>query len=382
MLEKLGKRALVAPLAMALLICCLLGTIMAPMLRAEPHDAAFALVNLDEGAVTIAGSSNVGEALAENLVSGESSLIDADNEADEESSSTSMTMQWTQLDSVEEALAALDDNELYGALVIPENFTSQQMASATGLGDAPEIAVYLNVAKNPQMASILQTTLEAAMLKAGVTVNVEKVNDADVGGGSMASTMMVQMAVMPLFIMSLIGSILTSLVFWKNDVTGLRKKSRALAFLAQVLIVVALSAVIAALALLIDVVAGGMTLPFGELYLFLWPACLCTMLAFVGLCNLALPLGALVAICVFALGTGTAMLAPEMLPAFWADWVCPWAPQAHIGKGIRSIVYLGRFPNVDNLIPLIVFGAVGLVALIAAALIRHDTAPRQAKAAE
>ena len=367
MLEKLGKKALVAPFAIGIVLCCILSLAISPMLRADPHNVPFAIVNLDKGAVTIAGNSNIGETLTNNLISGETSL----GGSGEDSPANSMTdaISWTQLSSEEELLTELDNNGYYGGIVIPANFTSQQMSSAVGLSSAPEITVYLNKGKNPQMASTMQTTLAAGMLKAGIACDIQLVNDATLGDGTMSDTMAIQMLVMPLFMMTMICSIITSLLFWHKDVTGLRKKNVGIAAVAQVGFIVAVSAVIAGLALFVDTVAGGLSLPLAQVYLFCWMACFCCMLCFVALCNMALPLGALVAIGTFALGMGTAMLGPEMLPSFWADWICPWAPQAHIGNGARTIIYFSRIPNISDLLPLFGFAATGVIVLVAAALL-------------
>ena len=229
--------------------------------------------------------------------------------------------------------------------------------------------MYLNKAKSPQMVSSMQTTLSTAMLKMGVAANIEVVNDADLGGGTMSETMSVQMLVMPLFMLTMIGSIITSLVFWRKDVTGLRRKNAWLAALVQLVFIVVLSVIMAGLALFIDTVAGGLSLPLDMIYPFLWFGCFCCMLCFVALCDACLPLGALVAVGTFALGMGTAMLAPEMLPSFWADWICPWAPQAHFGNGIRTIIYLGHMPGTNDLVPFLGFAVVGAIALIAAPLL-------------
>lgn len=367
MLEKLGKRALAMPVIIGIVLCCILSLAVSPLLRADPHNVPFAIVNLDKGATTIAGTSNIGETLTDNLISGEASLTGDD----EDDSNTSMqdAISWTQLGSESELQDALDNNGYYGGIVIPTNFTSQQVSSAVGLSNAPEITVYLNKGKNPQMANTMQTTLQAGMLKAGIACNIEVVNDATLGDGTMSDTMAVQMLVMPLFMMTMICSILTSLLFWHKDVTGLRKKSRPQAAAAQAVFVAALSAVVAGLALFIDAVAGGLSLPLGSLFLLCWGSSFCCMLCFVGLCDIALPLGALVAIGTFAFGMGTAMLGPEMLPSFWADWIYPWAPQAHIGNGVRTIVYFGHMPNQPDLIPLAAFGIVGILAFIGAALL-------------
>ena len=358
MFEKIGKRALVLPLVMALGLCCILSLAVGPMLRAEPTNAPFAIVNLDEGAITVAGNTNVGQTLADKLISGESSLGDmgsdsddggnssgasnldsegsndtsnssdsntsgsSDSASDSDGSSASRMANaicWVQMESEEELAAALDSNEIYGGIVIPANFTSQQMSSTVGLANAPEIDVYLNMAKSPQVASSLQNTLQNAMLKAGIASNIEMVNDTDLGGGSMSSTTAVQMLVMPLFIMTMICSILLTLLFWKKDVTGLKKKNSILAALALVVIIAVFAAVVAILAQFIDSVAGGMNLPTYELFLFLWFSCGCCMLCFVGVCCLSFPLGALLAVGTFALGMSCAMLTPEMLPQLWAD---------------------------------------------------------------
>ncbi len=367
MLEKLGKRALATPVIIGIVLCCILSLAVSPLLRADPHNVPFAIVNLDKGATTIAGTNNIGETLTDNLISGEASL--AGDGKDGSSTSMQDAISWTQLGSESELQDALDNNSYYGGIVIPANFTSKQVSSAVGLGNAPEITVYLNKGKNPQMASTIQTTLQAGMMKAGIACNIKVVNDASLGDGAMSDTMAVQMLVMPLFMMTMICSILASLLFWHKDVTGLRKKSRPQAATAQAVFVAALSAVVAGLALFVDAVAGGLSLPLGPLFLLCWGSSFCCMLCFVGLCDIALPLGALVAIGTFALGMGTAILGPEMLPSFWADWIYPWAPQAHIGNGVRTIIYFGHMPNQPDLVPLAVFGIVGILALIGAALL-------------
>ena len=367
MFEKLGKKAIVAPVGIGIVLCCILGLAVSPMLRANPQNVPFAIVNLDKGAITIAGDSNIGKTMADNLVSGEISLGSGDDKSS--SNSFSDAVSWTQLSSEEELKEALANNEYYGGIMIPANFTSQQMNSAVGLSNAPELTVYLNKGKNPQMATSMQTALAAAMLKKGVAVNVEMVNDADIGNGMMSETMAVQMLVMPLFMLSMIGSIIASLVFWHKDATELRKKNVWFAAVAQAAFVLVLSAIMAGLALFIDTVAGGLSLPGGRIYPFIWFACFCCMLCFVSLCDACFPLGALVAVGTFALGMGTAMLAPEMLPSFWADWVCPWAPQAHIGNGVRTIIYFGHMPGSTDLLPLAGFGVVGALALLAATLL-------------
>lgn len=383
MFDKLGKKSLAIPLVWAVVLCAFMSVAIGPILHADPHGVQFAIVNLDEGAVTIAGEANVGQTLTDNLLSGEASLTGSSEEDDSSSSTTDLSsaLSWQQMDSEEELMEALANNELYGGIVIPANFTSQQASSAVGLGNAPRLSIYLNKGKNPQLASSMQVTLSQAMLQAGIGADIEMVNDADVGGGSMSSSIAVQMMVMPLFMMTMMGSIFLSLLLWKNDVLAIRTKHPILATLLQVVLMIALSAAVAGCALFIDAVAGGMTLPAGKLFLFLWFGTLCAMACFNGLCNLCFPLGACVAVIIFMLGMSTAMLPAEMLPQVWADYIYPWVPQARLGQGIRAIIYVGQTPAHSDLVKLGVYAIVGLVALAAAAAVaafKKNHTPKEA----
>ncbi len=370
MLEKLGKRAPAFPFVIALVVTLVLGTAIAPILNASPNEVPFAVVSLDKGATTFAGATNAGDTMVENLLAGESL---GNTDAEDEDNPDQATIVWTELESEEQAREALANNEYYGALIIPEDFTSGQMIKMAG-GNASELKVLLNKGRNPQMASAMQTNMSEMMLKAGVAVDIEMVNDADVGGGTMAEMMCVQMSVMPLFILSLIGSILTSLVFWHRKKLESRQDKAQVAA-RQAVYLLAVSAVISALVLCITVVGGGLTVPAGSMYLFLWICCYCLMLCITGLCDIALPLGALLGIIAFALGMGTAMLAPEMLPAFWRDWIAPWAPQAYMGNGLRQIIYFDAGP-LNNCTPaLLIYGGVGVVALLLA-VVKPDREPK------
>lgn len=60
MFEKLGKKALALPIGICIVLCCVLSLALGPLLRAEPSNVPFAIVNLDKGAITIAGDSNIG----------------------------------------------------------------------------------------------------------------------------------------------------------------------------------------------------------------------------------------------------------------------------------------------------------------------------------
>lgn len=361
-LEKYGKKIYAVPLVIIILFTCLLSLIFAPMLQATPKHVPFAIVSLDEGGTTIAGSANIGDTMIETLTEGDGlgAIGEDDGNVDTEMSDA---ISWTVLDSEEEARQALANNEYYGAIIIPKNFTSAQMSSMVGLGSAPEITVLLNEGKNATLSNSMQMTLSQAMLKAGVGLDVETVNSADIGGGMMAGMMAAQMMIMPLFLMSLIPSILVSFLLWPRGENIDRKKKGKKLFV-QLAYIAGLSLVVSLCVLLIGQVFGGLTLPVGSLLPFMWFASACIMLAIVGLCDLSLPLGAILAILVFGLGMSTVLLSPEILPDFWRDWVVPWIPQYHISQGFRTIIYFGTAPLLENIVPLLVMALVGVVAMV------------------
>ena len=292
---------------------------------------------------------------------------------------------WATLDSEADLDQRLEDNSLFDGIVIPADFTARQLAAASNPADKPQLTVYLNMGKNPQVANSLQTAMAQSLASAGIDADIQMVNTADVGGGMMAGLIAAQMMVMPLLVMTLSSSIVLSLLTWRRDAWDLRARSPWLAAGTQAAFIVALSALIAAFALLIDVAAGGLDLPAGQLFCWLWLGCACVMLAFVGLTDACLPVGALFAITVFAVDMGTAMLPAELTPTFWADWVFPWAPQAHLGQGVRTIVYCGQNPGMADAGPLMVFAVIGIAALLLAAGLAtaksakaKDTAPAAA----
>ena len=382
MLEKLGNKVFALPLVVALVLMCVLGTAIAPILSASPHHIPFAIVSLDKGATNAVSSINIGTTLADALSSGEgmpelgnsnTAQVDSTNlnsDDSNESSATSDTdsslseaVSFTRLESEEAARTALDNNEYYGALIIPEDFTTTMMMSAVGLGEAPEITILLNQGKNPTVSNTIQSTLSTVFLQAGIVANIETYNSYEVGGGTMGSLMMVQMIVMPLILACMVPSIILSVVAWPRK-AGTTRKERTKKLLMMLVCSLVLSGFAACLALCIDCIGGGMTLPIERLFPFLWLAAFCLVVAIVGLCNLFFPLGILVAITVFALGMGTAMLPQEMLPDFWASWVYPWAPQAEIGNAIRAIVYSGSASFSVEMTSLLTSLGIGLLCMI------------------
>ncbi|MEF2655973.1 MAG: DUF3533 domain-containing protein [Eggerthellaceae bacterium] len=114
MFEKLGKRKYVVPFAILLLMACFFSLMFYPMAHMELKDLPFAMVSLDEGVETSEGDVNIGSLVADNITQ-------ATGEDGQE-----MPLVWKSYDSQEALDQALANNELYGAIVVPADFSQSQ----------------------------------------------------------------------------------------------------------------------------------------------------------------------------------------------------------------------------------------------------------------
>ncbi|MDO4590301.1 MAG: DUF3533 domain-containing protein [Slackia sp.] len=389
--EAISRRAFAVPLIVGLVVFCVLGLAMAPMFRASLSGVPMAFVNLDEGVqLPTGGSFNAGDAI-ESAVTGSTSSDNAE-----------ASIVWTKLESREDLDAAMLRGDFYGALVIPSDFTNQAMEGQKAVAQvlqegvssfaapsalSPEIAqaaqaqalqamaadvmqaqktaakptidVVLNTAKNPMVAQNMQLAISAMCAQAGVQPNVASVGSADMGDSPLAPMMSVQFMVLPLFIMSLaMGGVFVALR-WSRIHSSRAAKTREIGI--QVAYCAVASLIAATIAYGMVSLIGGIEIGVQAL-LLLWLASFCLMVAMTGLCDIAMPLGVIVMVVVFALGMGTAVLPDAMLPDFWADMVLPWAPQFCIGEGLRGIIYLGEGAFDAGVAPLLAWAFVGVAA--------------------
>lgn len=346
MRNKLGARRYGLPVLVVLLMACVFSLIFYPMTHIHPKGLQFAVLSLDEGMSTPAGEVNAGGGIVEAMV-GQSDDLDA-------------TVVWTPVDSQEALDVALADNEYYGAVVIPADFTARRAAAQTTGEDQPSLRVQLDNARSPLVANLMRTQIASVFEQMGVGTDIEVIH----AGPSAASANMIgtmlsqQLSVMPTVLFSLICSALLSLLV--VPVRGLERASRPPALGRQL-------GGIAVLSLLVGAVVWCMLRLIADVdvtataFVFLWMSAAALMLVFTGAFDIHPALGALVAIGIFALGTSCGILPLEVLPVFWQDWVYGWVPQRFIGEGMRQIVYMGAGVWNRAGLPLVLTGCAGLV---------------------
>lgn len=364
MFDRLGKRRFILPFAIAILAGLMFTLMLYPIAKMEVRDLPFGIVNLDQGATTPAGEVNAGAAMVEGMTGAQ------DASASDE---TSSPVSWITYENASEMDAAFDNSEIYGALVVPDDFTAAQMAVAAGMSEeTPAVEVYLDMAKSPMVANLMSTSITTMLGEAGVTAEVTVLNEgpsAD-GASALTSLMSQNFLIMPLVMLSaMLGVIMTLLLAPKREAG---RKERFASAGKQVAFSAVISCVVALVVLFLARFALGFEESLGAIFGFAWVSSFCVMTCVLGFTNIALPLGALVAVCAL-LGMGCGMLAPEMLPAFWQDWIYPWAPQHFIGDGMRSIIYLGEGALNNSCIPLAIMAVAGLAALFVSPLLPKKT---------
>lgn len=223
------------------------------------------------------------------------------------------------------------------------------------------ILVFLDMAKSPLVANQMQASLKAMFAETGMQADVVNIHDGTSEGATIAlaeqalksssaeedetpanpmGTMMSQqLLLIPTVMLSLIiGLILTRVARLKESEV---KKECVRQLAKQVVLALVFSFIIALTAYAMFAFVAGGEADFWSLVLFAWIVSFALMLLVGGLANIAFGLAVLAVVCIVAFGMMTGVLPLQAMPAFWQDWVFPWAPQHYVGDGLRSILYLG-----------------------------------------
>lgn len=358
MFEKLGAKKFAVPALAVVLISCVMALIFYPILNMKPNELPFAVLSLDEGASTPAGDVNAGEMMVAGLTSAEAP------------EGETAPIKWDLVSTQADLDAAIENNEYYGALVIPADFTQKQALAQAGQGEAPSVSVVLDNAKSPMVANQMQAMIAAMLAQMDLNADVQTIHtgNSDTATASPLTNMMGQnIAVMPLMIMSMIGGIVLSRIFPKRSTASTSGRfanlGKQLAYAVGLSLLISLAAVV----LLNTLVHAGA--PVVVTTVFLWLASFAVMSLFLGAFDLAVGVGALAVLLVLFCGMMTAVLPAEMLPPFWANWIAPWVPQPFIARGIRDVLYMGAGLMPRGTGGLLVLGGVGLLLAAVAALI-------------
>ncbi|TCP52522.1 YhgE/Pip-like protein [Tumebacillus sp. BK434] len=363
-----------------LAVVLLVGTIMVfanmgSTVSPTPTDLPVALVVEDEG--------QFGQMMAEKIQGVETPL------------------KWTLLDSEQAALDALDREEYYAAVVLPQALSGQLATLQTPAPKQAEVKVYINQGKSLTAANLANGVIEKMFT--GVNAQLREQTLAAVKQrGNMLSTELAAVLAAPVkltstplhpvgshsangnapavltqlvWFCSMIGAVLMFLAASKNA----EGKSRFAVLLGQMLagIFVIVVGVLTVLGLATGILGLELS-DFWQVALFLMFAGYCffllqtTLLSWIGLGGMP------ILVLMFFFGAPVLSLPKEMLPVISQDWLYSWLPLRFSVDGLRDILYFGNGDNLaDPMWTLGWIGAAGVV-LILASSIKNGLANKRA----
>ena len=289
--------------------------LMAPMMAIKPRDLPIAVANLDAGASTPQGELNVGDQVVAQLTG----------------SNMNGMVKWVTYASQSEIDEALESNEVYGAFVVPADFTASSAAAQQGVGEAAPIIITVNQGKNPMISGQLSTAFNS--MAAGDLPVVQQVYHPIPAVLGLSAMFLPMLFVLMTYVASLLGGFTTRAAF------PLRATGRWKTLATQTGIAVLVAIVVGCTATWIVNSITGAGLPFADFAIFLGLACLAVVTIVLGSLNWLGIAGVAVPALILVLGSTTASLAYEALPGFWQNFVYPWNPLRFLGDGVRALAF-------------------------------------------
>ncbi|QCR31940.1 YhgE/Pip domain-containing protein [Lysinibacillus sp. SGAir0095] len=348
-----NKLVLALPL-IALAIIFLFSMTLFPSIQPQPKNLPIAIVNEDEG-VQILNQPlmNMGQSIVEMIQESSAATDDEDP-----------MVKWVEVKSNEEVQKGLDDQKYYAALVIPKDFSAKQASLQTPEPSSPKVQIYINQGMNMPASTVAGqilngvvenmnnmvrqqlidgfekqgatlTTKQAEILVAPIVKNVTNVNE--VGNNTANGN-----APMTLFQPLWMGSLATAaiLFFTVNKMTLATRKERLWTKIGQILMATLVALVIGFGFTWIAGQIVGLNIPvFMDTALFLAVSSISFILMILAVFSLIGFRGMPIFVLILFFGAPLLALAPEMMPAFYQDWVYPWLPMRFMIEGLRKLFF-------------------------------------------
>ncbi|MFP7416784.1 YhgE/Pip domain-containing protein [Priestia filamentosa] len=350
-----NKLLFISPL-IVLLVIALFGLTLIPSVQQKPKNLPMALVNEDIGAVIPQqGKVNMGDTITNML---KKNITSTEGEVP--------PVKWINVESKEDVLKGLDNQEYYGALIIPKNFSQKQSSLMTSKPEKPEINIFINQGMNPVAANLvgqmlntmgnhlkngIQTQVLQGLEKQNISlkpnqltpltdplqVNVENVNG--VGTASMNGNAPVALF-QPLWMSSIAGAVV--LFFVANKLNFVNQKQKLYTVLTQVIAGIILGLVAGFGLTWVADLLGVHISKFVDISLFLT----ITYFAFFLLITAVLSWLGIKGMPIFVLllffGAPLLSMAPEMMSTFYQDYIYSWLPMRFMVEGLRELFFFHR----------------------------------------
>ncbi len=373
--QKLTKLAPIIVLAVVIIFSLTLASNVNP----TPKNLPIAIVNLDKGMDTPQGHLNMGDMIIEKI-----------NEVVKSSTESEPAVEFIKVANEAEVKTGLNDKEYYAAMILPKDFSQKQISLQTPNPSSSEITLLINQGKNAngammanQMLTQMVDTINAqtrtkileALDKSGMTVTAKqvavianpitkKIENVNAIGTHTANGNAPVVLITPLWMASLIGSVLTFLAKNKTVVTN---RSEKLKVIFEQLILCIVLAFVAGFGIATMAEWIGFTIPnYVDVAIFLTLAYICFYLLISAVMSWIGFGGVGIFALIFFFGGSLIGMAPELLPTVSRDWLYSWIPMRFGAEGLREIFYFGEKVSMSHsMIVLLSIGVISLVVLFA-----------------
>ena len=331
-----SNRLLAAPLIVSIVLGLILMSAILPMVKMDPKNIPIGLVVADEG--------EIGEKLAGRLMENAPELV-----------------KFKRFDSVEQLQRAMDDRDVYGALVFPADLSAKIGTMQTDAPEKATIQIYINEGANVTVSTMVQTALTNMVSMIGTQISSQmlgamkspvqpgkvrdyanpvqseiiKVNETgDLGNAPIAFLTVT-------WFTSLVGGVVLYLAGRKRT---FESKVVKLKFnVLQSILPFAYALIAGYVATWYSTWLLGFDLEnFNRVALYL---ALCvaafTFMIFATLRWLKLPSIAIYILLMF-FSMPAVQLAPEMLPAFYRDYIVSWLPIRLYAEGMKEVLFFSE----------------------------------------
>ncbi|MGE7022607.1 YhgE/Pip domain-containing protein [Solibacillus cecembensis] len=337
------NKFLVLPFIAVIVLGIIFLSTQIPAVKMSPKNLPAALVSEDAG--------EMGNTLLQNL--------------QDQLAATGMdTIQFTVYDSIQLMEKAMTNQEVYGGLVVPENFTAQFASLQSPTPENPTMQIYINQGTNTAVATMLTAALDNVVKQLNTAMSTQLLQQIEqanipiqasqvptfvapilsetiivnaVGDLGSAPTAFFQ----PLWFASIIGAVLFYLAQMKTSIISKQQKVKFLALQSIIAIIYAFFAGYF-VTWSSTWILGFSFDDFNKVALFSSLACLgFVFLILATITWLRLP-SLIIYILLMFFGLPLIQLAPEMLPAFYQDYILPWLPMKFLINGLKDILYFDR----------------------------------------
>ncbi|MEH6943775.1 YhgE/Pip domain-containing protein [Bacillus sp. JJ722] len=381
----LKNKMLISIPIITLIIIFIFSLAQIPSAKQAPKNLPIAIVNEDTGMdIPNIGTVNLGNKIVD-MISKKAKETNAENEP---------AIKWISVSNYQKAKQGMDNQEYYGALVIPKDFSLKQASLQTPTPSPSEINIYVNQGMNAIASNTVThilneivdninknaithlleefkkqnrsiTAEQASILASPITKNVNYVNQTGTQGNTPIALFQ------PLWMASIVGA---ALIWVSLRSLGQTTKTKKMTIISIHVLIGAICALVIGFGLtgLADGMLGFAIPSFMDTALFLTITSFSFILMIVAVLMWLGVAGLPIFVLLLFFGAPLLAMAPEFMPSFYQDWVITWLPMRFMIDGLRELFFFGKELSWNDPTSLLIWIGIGSLLLLFLSTFKPD----------